>query len=187
MKPKIQVILGSIREGRAGEKIAKWFMAAIKDNQSADIELVDLKDYPMPLFTDSDEVRHREGAHPNAVVEKWLQKISQAQGYIFITPEYNHGIPSGLKNAVDYTYKLWNNKALGFVSYGGVAGGARSVEHWRGIAGELQMHDVRDQLIIPMVWAAFDKEGNLTNSEQYAKTANLLVDKVAEAVKKLNA
>lgn len=184
-KPKIQVILASIREGRAGEKIAQWFMDAVKTNTSADLELVDLKNYPLPLFADSDAVRRREGKHPIAIVQKWIEKISEADGYIFITPEYNHGYSSALKNALDYTYKPWNGKSVGFVSYGGGAGGSRAVEQLRQVVVELQMHDARDQVIIPMIWSAFDAEGKLANSEVHAKTANTVVDKVADLAMKL--
>lgn len=184
-KPKIQVILASIREGRAGEKVAAWFMDAVKNNQSADLELVDLKDYPLPMFADSDAVRHREGQHPIAVVQKWIEKISAADGYIFITPEYNHGYSSALKNALDYTYKPWNNKSVAFVSYGGGAGGSRAVEQLKNVGVELQMHSIHDQVVIPMIWSAFDTQGKLANSEAHAKTANAVVDKVAALALKL--
>ncbi len=184
-KPKISVILGSIREGRVGETVAKWFMDAVKNNPNAETELVDLRDHPMPLFADSNETRQHTGAHPNATVQKWVEKIESSDGFIFITPEYNHSYSSVLKNAIDYAYKPWNGKPLGLVAYGGYAGGARAAEHLRAVAAELQMFDVRDQVLIPLVWQAFDAEGHLVNGEAQAQNANVVLDKVAELAVKL--
>jgi NAD(P)H-dependent FMN reductase len=178
-KPKIHIILGSVREGRAGEKVAKWFMNAMKDTESADLELVDVRAYDLPFLTDPVSPAYQQGAHPNANVQKWREKIGEADGYIFITPEYNHGVPGAFKNAVDHVYKEWNNKPIGFIGYGGIAGGSRSIEHWRQIAAELQMYDVREQVLIPIVWEAFDEQGNLKNSEIHAATANTILNRVA--------
>ncbi len=179
-KPKILVILGSIREGRAGEKIAKWFMDAIKTVDSAEFELVDLKDWPLPMFADAQTPSTRTWAHPNPLVQKWLEKVAGADGYIIITPEYNHSYPAALKNVLDYPYKEWNNKVIGFVGYGGFAGGSRAVEHLRQIAAELQMYDVREQVLIPVVWQAFDQAGNLLNAEMHGKNARAVAEKVAK-------
>jgi len=184
-KPKIQVILGSIREGRAGEQVAQWAMEALKDNQNVELELVDLADYPMPLYADSNETKNRDGAHPDPVVQKWIEKISQADGYIIITAEYNHSYTSGLKNALDYADKALYEKPVGFIGYGGAAGGSRAIEHLRQVITELHMYSVRDQVVIPAIWAAFDEQGNLTNSQAYAKTANAIADKVSDLATKL--
>jgi len=179
-KPKIHVILGSIREGRAGVNVAKWFMEAMKDYKDAELELVDLKDYPLPLFDDAVLPGMRQGLHKNPAVQKWLDKVNSADGYIIITPEYNHGYPSALKNALDFPYKEWGNKAVGFVSYGGGAGGGRAVEQLRQVAGELHLYDVRDQVLIPMIWSAFDKDGKLLNADIHIKTALAVTDAVTK-------
>lgn len=186
-KPTIAVIIGSIREGRAGEKVSKWFMEATKDIQSATLTLVDLKDHELPLFAEAVSPQYREGLHPNPNVQAWLDALAAADGYIFITPEYNHGVPGPLKNAVDYGYREWNGKPIGFVGYGGVAGGARSIEHWRQIAAELQMYDIREAITIPVVWEAFDEHGNLKNADLHAKTAHTIVEKVAKLAVQLKA
>ena len=186
-KPKIQVILGSIRQGRSGEKVAQWFMDSIKENPDAVVELIDLKDFPMPLFDDAQPPSARsEGfVHHHPVVQKWLQKISEADGYIIITAEYNHSVPGALKNAIDFGYKEWNDKSVGFVSYESLAGGSRAVEHLRQIASELQMHDIREQILIPNIWAAFDENGNLSHAESLAKSANNILTKVSDLARKL--
>lgn len=182
-KPKIHVILASIREGRAGEKVAKWFMDTVAGFEGADLELVDLRDYPLPMFADAESPSSRQGRHKLPEVQRWIDKVAEADGYIILTPEYNHGYSSALKNALDYPYKEWNGKAIGFVGYGGSAGGARAVEQLRQVAGELQMYDVRPQVTITIVWTAFDEQGKLKNSEMHDKNAHM----VAEAVAKLAA
>lgn len=186
-KPTIAVILGSIREGRAGEKVAKWFMEALKENVHAHLELVDLREYPLPLFADATPPSMRQGLHPNADVQKWLEKIAAADGFVIITPEYNHGYPGPLKNAIDYAYAEWNGKPVGFVSYGGLAAGSRAVEQLREVVVELQMIPVREQVMIPLVWQAFDSSGMPEHADSLAKTANDMVAKVAELAGKLKA
>lgn len=160
-------------------------MESVKDNQSAGLELLDLRDYPMPLYSDSNEVKNRAGKHPNQTVEQWLEKVSAARGFVIITPEYNHSYSSVLKNAIDYGYKQWNGKPVGFVAYGGYAGGSRAAEHLRQVAAELQMYDIRDQVLIPTVWQAFDEKGVLVNGDFHAKNANAMVDKLGQLAGKL--
>ena len=186
-KPKIQVILGSIREGRNGENVANWFTNAIKDFDGADIELVDLKDYPMPLLTDAVPAMARgTGKNDNPDVQKWLDKISEADAYVFITPEYNHSVPAALKNALDYGYMEWNEKPLGLVGYGALGGGSRAIEHWRQIAAQVAMYDISDHILIVNVWAAFDEQGELVDHNDAQKElANKIVTKLAELSNKL--
>lgn len=139
---KIAVILASTREGRIGESVANWVMDAATNRDGADYELVDLLDYPMPLF---------KGVSPafvpssDSVVQRFSAKIAEFDGYIFVTPEYNHSYSGTLKNALDSLYYEFVNKAAGFAAYGAV-GGARAVEHLRGVASELQLAHVRTQL-----------------------------------------
>ncbi len=188
-KPKIQVILGSIRVGRNGDKVAKWFMNAIENFTEADIELVDLKDYPMPLFADAQSPSDRgTNPNPNPAVKKWLDKINEADGYIMITPEYNHSVPGALKNAIDYGKAEWAEKSIGFVGYGAFAGGSRSVEHLRQIAGELSMYDVRDQILIPVIWAAFAEDGKLLDhNDSQIQNAHAVISSVTNLALKLKA
>ncbi len=178
MIPNIQVILGSIRAGRVGEKVAQWFMETMSGRTDAQFQLVDLRDYPLPLFADAVPPSQREGKHADPAVQKWLDTVAAADGYVWITPEYNHSFSSALKNALDYPYKEWNGKPVGFVSYGGVAAGSRATEHLRQVAAELRMYDVRDQVLIPAVWAAFDAAGVLLDAEKHRKNADLMVTEV---------
>lgn len=182
--PKIQVILGSTRNGRQGEKVARFFMQAVKNNTSAEVELVDLAQFNLPMFQDEVIPMMREGKHENANVQKWLEKINEADGYVFVTAEYNASIPAALKNAMDFGYREWNNKYAGFVSYGALTGGARAVEHLRLVAAHLRMFTIYEKITIPNVWSAFDAEGKLLHGEDIAKTANLMIDEIARQAKK---
>lgn len=139
-KPKIAVIIGSTRDTRFGAKPAQWIFDLAKQRDDLDVELVDLKDFDLPLFNEAASNAWMPSQDPKAVA--WQQKISSFDGYIIVTPEYNRSIPGALKNAFDQAYVDWNKKPVGFVAYGTV-GGARAVEHARTIAVELQMVPVR--------------------------------------------
>jgi len=156
MKPHILVILGSTREGRIGEKVAAWLLRKLDARTEAEFELVDLRDHPLPIYEGP------SGDRPSPAVERWKEKVAAADGYIVVTPEYNHGYPAGLKSALDHAYAEWNRKPMAFVSYGGHAAGYRSVEQLRLVAVELQLVPIREQVGIQSPWAAFDEDGELT-------------------------
>jgi NAD(P)H-dependent FMN reductase len=145
---KIGVILGSTRPGRKGEVIAKWAVEAASKRTDATFELIDLADFPLPHL--DEEVPPSRGLYANDHTKAWSDRIAGFDGFVFVTPEYNHSTSGVLKNALDYLYLEWNNKAVGFVSYG-VAGGIRAVEHLRVIVAELQMADVRNQVAISLI------------------------------------
>lgn len=142
---KIQIILGSTRPGRLGEQVAKWAEKSLQDFKDTEFELVDITDYNLPLL--DEPMPPMMGQYTKDHTKKWSAKIAEADGYIFVTPEYNHSIPGAFKNAVDFLNHEWRNKAIGFISYGS-AGGSRAVEQWRQVAGELHMADVRDQVLL---------------------------------------
>lgn len=185
--PNILVILGTIRPNGNGHRVANWFMKNVASVQNGTFELVDLRDFPLPLFADAVNPSMREGTHENPEVQKWLDKVNAADGYIFITPEYNHSYSSALKNALDYPFKEWHNKPVGFVGYGAVAGGARAVEHLRQVVAELAMYDIREQILIPEVWATFDEQGNPKHHESLSQLAVTIATKVADLAAKLKA
>lgn len=139
---KIQVILGSIREGRFGDKPAHFVLGEVQKLSGVVAELVDLRDYPLPLFHDAVSPSMSGGNYGTEEAKKFAAKIGEADAYIIVTPEYNHGYPGALKNALDSIFFEWNNKPVAFVAYGG-AGGARSVEQLRQVAIELQMAPIR--------------------------------------------
>ncbi|BCJ59627.1 FMN reductase [Micromonospora endophytica] len=145
---KIGIILGSTRPNRNGEQVAKWVYDIASRRADAEFELVDLRDYPLPHL--DEPVSASFGQYQHEHTKQWAAKIGSFDGFIIVTPEYNHSTSGVLKNAIDYLFAEWNNKAVGFVSYGG-AGGARAAEHLRLIAGELMMADVRQQVTLSLV------------------------------------
>ena len=139
----IAIIIGSTRPGRVGEDVAKWVYQIAQQRKDAKFELVDIIDFNLPLLDEPIPASKAEYAMPHTKV--WAAKINVFDAYVFVTPEYNHATCGALKNAIDYLYKEWNNKAAGFVSYGS-AGGTRAVENLRLILAELQVADVRNQV-----------------------------------------
>src|SRR5881396_2300946 len=155
--PVISVIVGSTRQGRFSEKPARWILQHLKKHSGVDARLLDLRDFPMPFF-DQPVSPATPGRPPyeNDVVRKWTAEIAQADGFVFVTPEYNYGAPAVLKNAIDWVYPEWNRKAAAFVSYGSVMG-ARSVQQLRQVVIELQIAPIRSSVHIPVAtrWAHF--------------------------------
>jgi len=142
---KIGIIMGSIREGRVNEDVAKWVKELAENYTSdAEFELVDLKDYPLPVFDEAASPAFTTDLKARDQQLPWSEKMEELDGYIFVNPEYNHGISSALKNALDYVYNELNDKAAGIVSYGS-AGGVRSAEQLRTILSEFQVAHVRTQ------------------------------------------
>jgi NAD(P)H-dependent FMN reductase len=145
---KIGIILGSTRPNRNGEQVAKWVHEIASKRSDAQFELVDLLDYPLPHLDEA--LPPSLGQYQNDHTKKWAEKIASFDGFVMVTPEYNHSTSGVLKNAIDYLYAEWNNKAVGFVSYGAV-GGTRAAEHLRLIVGVLQMADVRQQVALSLM------------------------------------
>ncbi|WP_331744516.1 NAD(P)H-dependent oxidoreductase [Kitasatospora sp. NBC_01300] len=140
---KIAVILGSTRPGRNGKAVADWVIDRAGARAGVEYEPVDLADWPLPFMDEPlpPSMGQYQGEHTKA----WAAKVAEFDGYVFVTPEYNHSIPGVLKNALDFAYAEWNNKAAAFVSYG-TLGGVRAVEHLRSIASALQLAHVNQQL-----------------------------------------
>jgi NAD(P)H-dependent FMN reductase len=120
--PNIQVILGSTRQGRSGEKVARWFMSHAEARADIDVELVDLRDWPLPFF--DQQMPPMMGGYSDPEQQRWAEQVARADGYVLVTPEYNHGYPAVLKNALDHLFAEWNGKPVGFVGYGGPGGPA---------------------------------------------------------------
>ena len=145
---RIAIILGSTRPGRNGEAVARWVFEQAQKHGGAHFELVDLKDFNLPLL--DEPMPPSMGKYTHAHTKQWAETIGSFDGFVFVTPEYNHSTSGALKNAIDYLFREWNNKAAGFVSYGG-SGGTRAVEHLRLIMGELMVADVRQQVSLSLL------------------------------------
>lgn len=145
---KIGIITGSTRPGRLSLVVAEWVHSMAESYSAAVVfDVVDIATYDLPLL--DEPFAPILGNYQNDHTNRWSSKVARYDGFIFVTPEYNHSIPSALKNAIDYLYKEWNNKAAGFVSYG-AAGGERAVEHLRTILSEVQIAHVRAQVALSL-------------------------------------
>lgn len=144
-KPRIAVIIGSTRKARFADKPAQWLMEKVKDHAELDFELVDLRDFDLPFFDEAASNAWVPSQDPRAV--RWQQKVAEFDGYLFVLAEYNHGMPASVKNAFDQDYVGWNRKPVGALAYGSM-GGARSLEHLRQVAVELQMVPLRNAVHI---------------------------------------
>jgi NAD(P)H-dependent FMN reductase len=183
---KIAIILGSTRPGRNGEAVANWVQGIASRRSDAEFELVDLADFPLPHL--DEPVPASMGAYANEHTKKWAAKIAAFDGYVFVTPEYNHSTSGVLKNALDYIYAEWNNKAAAFVSYGS-AGGARAVEHLRLVASELQLATVRAQVALSLA-TEFENYSVFTPHDYLLPQVDTMLDQVvawAQALEPLRA
>jgi len=144
---RIAIILGSTRPGRNGEAVARWVHDIAARRKDAEFELVDIKSFDLPLL--DEPVPPSMGKYTKPHTKAWAAKIDSFDGYVFVTAEYNHGPSGALKNAIDFLYREWNNKAAAFVSYGS-AGGARAVEQLRLVMAELQVATVRAQVLLSL-------------------------------------
>jgi NAD(P)H-dependent FMN reductase len=187
MPQKIKVIIGSTRPNRFGDKPGAWIAELAKAQEGFDVEVLDLRDYPMPFLEDKVPPSQVTGAYGDPAVQKWADKIAEADGFIVIAAEYNHGYTAVLKNAIDQVYKEWNHKAVAFVGYGGV-GGARAVEQLREVVVELQMAPVRQAVHIMAPWMLTDgdalKPGAL---DQYTDAAKGMLTNLSWWTKALKA
>jgi NAD(P)H-dependent FMN reductase len=144
---RIAIILGSTRPGRKTEPVARWVLDHAQQRGDAEYELVDIAEFDLPLL--DEPVPPSQHKYSKDHTKRWSEKIASFDGYVFVTPEYNHSTSGALKNAIDFLYSEWNNKAAGFVSFGS-SGGTRAVEHLRLIMGELQIADVRSQVALSL-------------------------------------
>jgi NAD(P)H-dependent FMN reductase len=144
---KIAIVTGTTRPGRNNIAVARWVFELAAARRDAAFELVDIEDYHLPLL--DEPLPSVLGRYTHSHTKRWAAKIGSFDGYVFVTPEYNHGTSGALKNAIDYLYAEWNHKAAGFVGYGGT-GGTRAVEHLRLVMGNLMVADVTAQVALSL-------------------------------------
>ena len=171
---RVGIIVGSTRPGRKAEAVAKWVHEIAKKRSDAEFELVDIAAFDLPLL--DEPTPPSLGKYTKDHTKAWSAKIDSFDAYVFVTPEYNHGIPGALKNAIDFLYKEWNNKAAGFVSYGS-ASGARSVESLRLVMAELQVADVRAQVMLSLA-SDFESYTTFKPTPRHEKAVATMLDQV---------
>lgn len=171
---KIAIIIGSTRPGRKADSVAKWVYEIAKKRSDATFEVVDIKSYNLPLLDEPVPPSMAQYSQPHT--KTWAAKIASFDAFVFVTPEYNHGTSGALKNAIDFLYGEWNNKAAGFVSYGSM-GGARAVESLRLVMGELQVADVRAQVMLSL-FTDFENFTAFKPAAMHEKSVNTMLDQV---------
>ncbi len=165
---KLQIIIASTRPTRAADRVFPWVFSRADAHPEFDVELIDLRDWPLPMFAEHIGTigDFNDPTYSDPIVKRWNQKIKEADGYLVITPEYNHSIPGVLKNAVDNVFVSFalRNKPIAAVGYsGGVAAATRAIEHLAQIAIEADMAPLRSSVLIPFVNEAFDAAGEPIN------------------------
>lgn len=169
---KIAVIIASTRPARVGPKIATWFYELAKKEPQAEFELVDLIDYKLPVLDEP---------VPSGVskehTQKWAAKIAEFDGFVFVTPEYNHGIAGSFKNAIDFLNKEWQYKPVAYVSYG-VIGGSRAVEQLRQVAAQFHQFDLRAQVTVISPWEYFNEKGEFVSNEHHQASAQAVIEEI---------
>lgn len=171
---KVGVVIGSTRPGRKGEAVAKWVLENAQKHGNAEYELVDIAEYNLPLL--DEPIPPSQGKYSKEHTKIWAAKIASLDAFIFVTPEYNHSTSGALKNAIDFLYAEWNNKAAGFVGYGS-AGGARAVEHLRGIMAEVQIAHVRASIALSL-FTDFENFSVFKPGPQHERAMTTLFDQV---------
>jgi NAD(P)H-dependent FMN reductase len=175
---EVGVILASVRDGRRGEQFAAWISALLAARAEVQTELLDLKEWAAPPYSHKDPPTVAEKSYePTSLAGRWRDKIASKDALLIVTPEYSHGYPGALKNALDQIYAPYNHKPVAFVSYGGFASGARAVEQLRLVAIELRMVPIRDEVNVRLVGYAADERG-WPKEELYGKRAAAMLDEL---------
>ena len=188
MTLKLHTIVVSTRPGRIGPSIAQWFNEFAAEHGKFDPVLVDLADFNLPLFDEPEHPVKQNYRH--AHTRAWAESVRSADAFVFVTPEYNYAPPPSLLNALDYLSLEWNYAPAGFVSYGGISGGLRSVQVAKQIVTTLKMMPVPEGVPMPMVFQNLDENGKLKPVDIYKASAATMLDELhkwAEALKPLRA
>jgi NAD(P)H-dependent FMN reductase len=178
--PKLHVIAVSTRPNRAGFPLAQWTFERAKAHGAFDVELVDLRDAGLPLFDEPRHPRLRQYEHEHT--KRWSAKVEAADAFIFVTPEYNHGTPPSLINALDYLVHEWAHKPVSFVSYGGPAGGTRAVQMVKPMLVGLKMMPIQESVMVPFFAKSIDADQVFVPSELQESHATMMLDALAKWV-----
>lgn len=174
---KIGIVIGSVRDGRVGAAVAEWTCAQAAGRE-VEYELIDPRQFDLPVYSSQQVPALAERAYDDERVNAWSRAIDSCDGFIFVTPEYNHSVPGALKNAFDSVFPEWWGKAIGFISYG-AAFGFRAVEHWRLIVANANMFDVKAQVALSTIlhW----QDGVFTPADRHAAEVEVLFSSLEAA------
>lgn len=174
IRPKLYVITVSTRPGREGVPLSTWILERARAHGAFDVELVDLKEVNLPMFDEPRHPRLRQYEHEHT--KRWSAKIDAADAFIFVTPEYDHGTPPSLINALIYLMQEWAHKPVGFVSYGGPAGGTRAVQMVKPMMAALKLVVMFEAVVAPLFTKSIDAQGVFQASELQETGARAMLD-----------
>jgi NAD(P)H-dependent FMN reductase len=176
-KPTLTIVIGSTRPGRVGPKFATWFRSLAIAHDGFDVELVDLAQLNLPFLDEPSHPRLRQYVHQHTI--DWSRTVERSDAFVFVTPEYNFGYSAALKNAIDYLSQEWADKAVGFVSYGGVAGGTRAVQQLKQVVTALKMIPVAESVNLPFFTQFIDDSGAVRPNDVMTRSADAMLDELA--------
>lgn len=174
---ELKVILASTRQGRKGPAVADWFMGQLDAHPSFRTELIDLKELDLPFLDEPEHPRLRRYQH--AHTKRWSAMIDPADAFVIVTCEYNFGYPAPLKNALDFLYHEWNHKPVGFVGYGGIAGGTRAIQMLKQVVTAQKMMPLMEAVYIPFFARHIGDDGRFTGDEELNRSAHVMLDELA--------
>lgn len=174
---KIGIIIGSIRDGRNGKAVGDWVTQQAAEVAGSQFQVLDLREFGLPLLTSATPPAAADRQYGSERVTRWSQAVDDCDGFIFVTPEYNHGVPGAFKNAVDSLGPEWIGKTVAFVSYG-ADGGVRATEQWRQIVANFQMLDIRAQVALSL-FQDFDNDGFAPQDRRAGELATLFGQLIA--------
>ena len=175
-KPILTIVIGSTRPGRVGPKFAEWFRSRAIDHAGFEVEVVDLAELNLPFMDEPNHPRLRQYTHQHTI--DWSRIVERSDAFVFVTPEYNFGYTAPLKNAIDYLSHEWADKAVGFVSYGGVAAGTRATQMLKQVLTALRIMPVTDAVNIPFVAQHLDEDKRFKPNEIMEQSATIMLDEV---------
>jgi NAD(P)H-dependent FMN reductase len=174
--PKLMIVIGSTRPGRAGISVAEWFIEHARGHGEFEIEVADLAELNLPLLDEPNHPRRRQYTQQHT--RAWSEQVDAADAFVFITPEYNHGYPAALKNAIDYLHWEWADKPIGFVSYGGVAAGTRALQQLKPVVSVLKLVPVSEAVNLPFFSQFINEDGVLEPNEVMEQSATAMLNEL---------
>lgn len=174
--PRLSIIIGSTRPGRAGLPIADWFSDRARQHGGFEIDVVDLAELNLPMLDEPNHPRLRQYTHQHT--KDWSARVAGSDAFVIVTPEYNHGYSAALKNAIDYLHHEWHYKPVGFVSYGGVAAGTRAMQQLKQVVTALRMLPLTDAVNIPFHTQFLDDDGRVQANEVMEQAADVMLDEL---------
>jgi NAD(P)H-dependent FMN reductase len=174
--PRLSIIIGSTRPGRAGLPIADWFSDRARQHGGFEIDVVDLAELNLPMLDEPNHPRLRQYTHQHT--KDWSARVAGSDAFVIVTPEYNHGYSAALKNAIDYLHHEWHYKPVGFVSYGGVAAGTRAMQQLKQVVTALRMLPLTDAVNIPFHTQFLDDDGRVQANEVVEQAADVMLDEL---------